>query len=32
MIDGINAYIKEVQQVLFPDEEHSFTLEKRENK
>jgi 3-methyl-2-oxobutanoate hydroxymethyltransferase len=32
MIEGINAYIKEVQQGLFPDEEHSFTLEKRENK
>lgn len=32
MIEGINTYIKEVQQVLFPDEEHSFTLEKRENK
>ncbi|MFV9566907.1 3-methyl-2-oxobutanoate hydroxymethyltransferase [Thermoanaerobacter mathranii] len=32
MIEGINTYIKEVQQGLFPDEEHSFTLEKRENK
>jgi 3-methyl-2-oxobutanoate hydroxymethyltransferase len=32
MIEGINTYIKEVQQGLFPDEKHSFTLEKRENK
>lgn len=32
MVDGINQYIKEVQEGSFPDIEHSFTARKKEEK